>query len=678
MKKSLPKGYRVYVPLLVVFVLLVLCMPRSTKFAYNYTKGSPWMYETLVAEFDFPVLKTSAELLSERTSAQANVIPYYIMDSKAGVKALQALGAIDFEGNSALKADAAAALSSIYQKGVAEDTEYFAGASESSYDPSLVYIQKDKRAVKQPSDEIFSVSSARLDLLSSLSSYSSADSLCNALGIYNLVVPSLDLDPQMSELVHSENAPVISPTKGVIPAGHIIVSKGEIVTADIEQILDSYRAEYEASLGYSGNRLVLWCGIILLSLILVVVLFFAIYFTSPGILTVPNKFIYLLLIYTLATTLAVSASGEQPAALYFIPFPVFLYYLLAFFRKKLILPVYIVALAPMVLFSSTGAEVFIMQLAAGVITISVFDRFNKGWRQFVNALIVFATLVITWFTLRFITGLGDNTDYLTILWLFIGSMLSVALYPLIYLFEKIFNLVSSSRLMELSDTNNKVLRELAIKAPGTFQHSLQVANFADAAARSIGADVLLVRAGALYHDIGKIMNPQCFVENEALGETYHQSLSPQESAKEIIRHVSDGVSLAEKYKIPSVIREFIITHHGTTKAGFFYSKYVNDGGDPANVGDFTYPGPRPTTKEQVILMLCDSLEAASRTLKDRSPKGISDLVERIMKSKFDEGQFDDADISVREIREMSESLKDYIQQVYHARIAYPAPKKKTK
>lgn len=480
----------------------------------------------------------------------------------------------------------------------------------------------------------------------------------------------------MSELVNSENTPEISPTKGVVTAGTVIVSKGEIVTAEVEQILDSYRAEYDSSIGYSGNRAVMWCGNILLAFAIVLVLFFVIWFTSPHIFTQMNRYVYLLLIFTLTAFTASAVEIVSPKTLYLVPFPLFAYYLLAFFRKKLILPLYIVSLIPLLVFGHNGLELFVMHTVAGVVAIYIFDFFNRGWLQFVNALIVFFTLSVVWFAFRFIDGLGGSVDYWVLLRLFFASMISIALYPVIYLFEKIFNLVSSSRLMELSDTNNKALRELASKAPGTFQHSLQVANFADSAARSIDADALLVRAGALYHDIGKVCNPQCFVENETMGETYHQSLDPKESAREIIRHVSDGLQLAEKYKLPSVIMDFIATHHGTTKTAFFYSKYVNAGGDPADVADFTYPGPRPTTKEQVILMLSDTLEAASRTLKDRTPHGISELVDRIVQGKIDEGQFNEADISLKELHTVSENLKEYIRQVYHARVVYPSGKKR--
>jgi putative nucleotidyltransferase with HDIG domain len=252
----------------------------------------------------------------------------------------------------------------------------------------------------------------------------------------------------------------------------------------------------------------------------------------------------------------------------------------------------------------------------------------------------------------------------------------VAGYSLIYLVEKVFMLVSASKLVELSDTSNKLLRLLADKAPGTFQHSLQVMNLADAAARAIEAYVPLVRAGALYHDVGKIANPQCFTENETPGVRFHADLSPKESAQEIIRHVADGLALADKYGLPKVLKDFIQTHHGTTNTAYFYNKYLNDGGDPNEVSEFYYDGVKPTTKEQVILMLCDTIEAASRSLKDYSQESISGLVDRIVDGKAAEDQFDDADISLREVSTMKDTIKSYLQQMYHSRISYPKMKAK--
>ena len=212
---------------------------------------------------------------------------------------------------------------------------------------------------------------------------------------------------------------------------------------------------------------------------------------------------------------------------------------------------------------------------------------------------------------------------------------------------------------------------LADKAPGTFQHSLQVMNIADAAARAIDAYIPLVRAGALYHDIGKIANPQCFTENETPGVRYHAELSPKESAQEIIRHVSDGMAMAEKYGLPKEIRDFIISHHGTTCTGYFYNKFLNDGGSADEIGDFRYDGVKPETKEQVILMICDAVEAASRSLKDYSAESVSALVDRIIDGKAEEGQFSDSEISLRDLNILRETIKSYLMQMYHSRVAYP-------
>ena len=265
--------------------------------------------------------------------------------------------------------------------------------------------------------------------------------------------------------------------------------------------------------------------------------------------------------------------------------------------------------------------------------------------------------------------------------LLIASFLAVAGYPLIYLFEKIFNLVSNSRLSELADTSSSLLRELEQKAPGTFQHSLQVMNMADAAARAIDANPLLLRVGALYHDIGKMNNPICFIENESMlnkaeGQKYHSGLSPLQSAEDIIKHVQDGVDMARKHRLPSVVVDFIRTHHGTTVTGYFWGKYLSANGNPEEKAKFSYPGPAPTTKEQVVLMLCDSIEAASRTLNEYTPEAFSAFVEKIVQGKVDQGQLLNAEITIKELNEVKQALKAYLAQMHHGRVEYPAQRKK--
>lgn len=673
-KTKINYSWKVYLPLAILFVTLVLIFPRMGKFNYDYKKGSPWMYEPLIAQFDFPILKTDAQIQAERSLLGSSIIPYFRYSDTVVHSQISQVESLDLGANNSYKPEILNAFVRLYGSGIVSESgpEYLPEGK--TFDSNVIFVQKDRRAKKVPSTEVYTVQEARDFLLLFLTEAElrcNVDSLCRTAGIYDLIKPNLLFDRQTTDLVHEESVNYVSPTAGVVNAGQLIVSNGEIITAEIEQLLDSYKAEYENSLGYSGPRIWLWTGNILLALALVVVLFFTIYYTNYWVFDQMNKYLYLLVIYLFATILALVVEKVDPALLYMTPFTLVALYLVAFFKKRVVLPVYILALLPLLVFSHNGTELFVMYLVAGAVTIFFAEIFNKGWKQFITACIVFVVLVLVYFGFRFIEGISGFHDYRTIFYLFIGSFLSVAGYPLIYLFEKIFQLVSNNRLVELTDTNNKLLRDLAHKAPGTFQHSLQVMNMADAAARSIDANVLLVRAGALYHDVGKIMNPQCFIENENLGVHYHDGLTPRESAIEIIKHVSDGMALASKFKIPEVVKEFIVTHHGTTCTAYFYNKYITGGGDPANADDFFYKGKKPNTKEQIIIMLCDTLEAASRTLKDYSAETMSALVENIVKSKMADGQFEDADISLKELNIVKNVLKSYLQQIYHARIAYP-------
>lgn len=667
-------SYKVYLPLAILFITLVLIFPRMGKFNYDYKKGSPWMYEPLIAQFDFPILKTEAQIQAEKSMLGSSIIPYFRYSDAVVHSQIDMVEKLDLGKNSGYRPDILNAFVRLYGSGIVSDSgaEYLPEGK--TYDSNVIFVQRDRRAKKIPSSEVYTVQEAKDFLLLFLTEANlecNVDSLCTETGLYDLIQPNLLFDRQTTDLVHEESVNYVSPTSGVVSAGQILVSNGEIITAEIEQLLDSYKAEYENSLGYNGPRVWLWIGNIIIALALVTVLYFALYYTNYRLYDEFNRYIYLLVIFLLATILALVVDKVNPTLLYLTPFTLIALYLVAFFKKRVVLPVYILSLLPLLIFSHNGVELYVMYLAAGVITIFFAGIFNRGWKQFITAVIVFFVLLLVYFGFKFIDGIGSFNSYRTILYLFIGSFLSVAGYPLIYLFERMFQLVSNNRLAELTDPNNRLLRDLAHKAPGTFQHSLQVMNLADAAARSIDANVLLVRAGALYHDIGKIVNPQCFIENETLGARYHDGMTPRDSAVEIIKHVSDGMALADKFNLPDVVKEFIITHHGTTCTAYFYNKYIKEGGDPANAEDFYYKGRKPTTKEQIIIMLCDTLEAASRTLKDYSPGTVSALVENIFKSKMSDGQFEDADISLKDLNTVKNVLKSYLQQVYHARIEYP-------
>uniref|UniRef100_UPI004026397C HD family phosphohydrolase n=1 Tax=Candidatus Cryptobacteroides bacterium TaxID=3085639 RepID=UPI004026397C len=671
-------NYRVLIPLVVLFLVLTLIFPRTAKFSYDYRKGSPWSHETLLAQFDFPILKTDEQIREEKNRSKSVVIPYYRYRQDIVDNCRKAAEGIDMGGYSYLRPLIVASMDGIYSNGVVPDEGV---KLDGHSDPSgaVLYIQKDKRAGKKPVSEVFKESEAKNRLLSDIAAKYpriNADSVLRSAGIYDFIVPNLEYDPKTTELVRSESSNQVSTTQGFVSAGQLIVSEGEIVTAEIAQMLDSYKVEYENSMGYGGPRILFWLGNAFIAFALVLLFFLMIYFLNRRLFMDHRKFWYLIFIFIIASVLALIINKFAPRCLYMVPFTLTALYLEAFFKNKVIFPICCVSFLPLLVFAENGVVLFVMFLLASIVAVFTFRFFNQGWQQFIMSGIVFVSILVTYFGFRMIDMVNDD-PYMAVLYMFIGSMLIVAGYPLIYLFERMFNLVSSSRLRELCDTNNKLLRELEHKAPGTFQHSLQVMNMCDAAARAIDANVLLVRAGALYHDIGKMKNPLCFIENESMspkGVHYHEHLSPKESARAIIKHVSDGLELAAENRLPDVIQDFILTHHGTSNTSYFYNKYLNEGGDPNDVSDFFYKGRKPQTKEQIILMICDTLEAASRTLKDNSAATFSVFVENIVASKMKIGQFDQADISIKDLNTVKETLKAYLSQIYHERVVYPQRK----
>lgn len=671
-------NYRVLIPLVVLFLVLTLIFPRTAKFSYDYRKGSPWSHETLLAQFDFPILKTDEQIREEKSRSKSVVIPYYRYRQDIVDNCRKAAEGIDMGGYSYLRPLIVASMDGIYSNGVVPDEGV---KLDGHSDPSgaVLYIQKDKRAGKKPVSEVFKESEAKNRLLSDIAAKYpriNADSVLRSAGIYDFIVPNLEYDPKTTELVRSESSNQVSTTQGFVSAGQLIVSEGEIVTAEIAQMLDSYKVEYENSMGYGGPRILFWLGNAFIAFALVLLFFLMIYFLNRRLFMDHRKFWYLIFIFIIASVLALIINKFAPRCLYMVPFTLTALYLEAFFKNKVIFPICCVSFLPLLVFAENGVVLFVLFLLASIVAVFTFRFFNQGWQQFIMSGIVFVSILVTYFGFRMIDMVNDD-PYMAVLYMFIGSMLIVAGYPLIYLFERMFNLVSSSRLRELCDTNNKLLRELEHKAPGTFQHSLQVMNMCDAAARAIDANVLLVRAGALYHDIGKMKNPLCFIENESMspkGVHYHEHLSPKESARAIIKHVSDGLELAAENRLPDVIQDFILTHHGTSNTSYFYNKYLNEGGDPNDVSDFFYKGRKPQTKEQIILMICDTLEAASRTLKDNSAATFSVFVENIVASKMKIGQFDQADISIKDLNTVKETLKAYLSQIYHERVVYPQRK----
>lgn len=672
------KRYIKYFAFAITAFLMVLLFPMQGKFNYQYQKGSPWVYETLISEIDFPILKSGAEIFQEKEAKASQVIDCYKFDDKLPKMKIGA-----FEKNSSERnydptyvRIFSRVLTNALEVGLVSNFE------DSNISDKVILISRDKRIKEKSAKDVYTVEQVYNDLKLSLyeaMTPAKADSLILAYRPELYLIPNLTFDKTMTELFHQEAVNYISPSKGIVYAGQLIVSNGELVTAEIEQLLDSYKAEYEKAYGIEGSYFTIVLSHVIFVVMCLLLLYVCLYFIDKRILDSNNKIIFILFLVfvSFAATAVINQFKNGFGPLVF-PYAAIALYLFSFFNNRIAFPIYIIAILPILTIFDEGIAYFFIHLTAGSIALTGAYSFSKGWKQFLNALFIFVGMFAIYVAFR----LGTNTEELIfknkdVLLMGISSILVVMSYPFAFLFEKVFSLVSHSKLWELSDTNSTLLREMARLAPGSFQHSLQVANLAEEATRQVGGYPMLARVGALYHDIGKMENPLCFVENQLTGEEtdFHKGLTPEASAREILRHVDDGMALARKYSLPEVVSDFIRTHHGKTVVRFFYTTWCNNGGDPAAIDKFTYDGMLPQTKEQAILMMADSIEAASRTLKNYSTENISQLVDKIVDGKMAEKQFIEADITLKEIDIVKESFKTYLQQIYHARIAYPKRKR---
>lgn len=669
------KNFRTYSCFIILAALMILLYPKEGKFQYEYQKGRPWVYETLIAPIDFPILKTEAEMLREKEERASETVAFYSYDPTVAPSRLEQFAhkAVEVKLDNRLTREMYDHLDEAYDRGIVADL------NTREYSDKVISVKRDKRFIETPATEVFDIdriySILKSDLVYGYPGMD-IDSIASLLSLRDFIVPNLFFDENTTQMVHREAVNYISPTKGVIYAGQLIVSEGEIVTGDICQILDSFKAEYELSYGYTGSPNALLISHLMTVFAILALFFFVLWFVDRSCFENLRKLVFLMLLLLLSFMAVAILFRVDQRLLYLFPFAIGALYMSAFFRDDLVCALHLVYLSPLLVIPENGVELYFIFALGGLVGLLAHSRFNRGWLQFVNALFIFLTMALVSFSFKL--GVGDlsyafkSTNFL---YLGISAILSIVLYPFVFLFEKIFGFVSYSRLWDLTDTNNPLLKRLQQKAPGTFQHALQVANMAELAAREIGANAMLVRVGALYHDIGKIENPMCFIENQAEGVNYHAGLTPEESARAIIKHVEDGMNLARKANLPDSVCDFIASHHGRSKTLYFYNVYCNAGGDPANTEPFTYNGKLPETKEQVVVMMADAVEAASRSLKDYSEQSISNLVERILASRLDDSQLVRADISLKEIGEVKASFKRYLQQIYHARIVYPKRQK---
>ncbi|UZJ66567.1 HDIG domain-containing protein [Sphingobacterium sp. KU25419] len=494
----------------------------------------------------------------------------------------------------------------------------------------------------------------------------------------NYITLNYVYNDQQTERLEQTALANISSTRGVVQKGELIAEKDKIISNETYQKLESLRKIYEDEGKISGNQTYVTLGqFLIISLALSILLVFLYLFRKD--IYYNNRLLSIIMIVIIGMLAALSwAIKIKIPNLYYIPFCSVPIIIRILFDSRVALNIHLLMVLLAALFVPNSYEFVFLQFMAGIVAIYSIKTLVKREQFFISSAIILATYLIAYFGLLLTrNGSLSTINIMDVIPFVVSVMITLMAYPLVYAFEKLFGIVSDLTLMELTNSNSKLLRELSFKAPGTFQHSLQVANLAEAAIYRIGGNPLLVRAGALYHDIGKITNPQFFIENQKTEKNPHDELSPEQSAQIIISHVIKGVEIAKRNQLPDVIIDFIKTHHGTTKVDYFYNLFIKNNPDKlVDESLYQYPGPIPYSKETAVLMMADSVEAASRALKEHTEESINTLVDKIIEHKLKLNQFANSNITLKEITESSNIFKAMLKSIYHVRVDYDLSKKK--
>ncbi len=685
----------IYRVLLFIITLGVLSLiyPNIGNFRYEFQKGKPWMHETLIAPFDFAIHKTEAELKENRDSLLANYYPYYqykpeilseitakfnsnfekkwtVYAQTEGFKNLnQRKSKISIE-KKRLQLYFNDLISGIYDVGIIEDTN-----------TKFKLPEKINRTVNNVSEKIESQNLYTPRLAYEFISNSLKNDFKNQsyqiffqdLNLDTYLRPNLLYNEDMSDKVQQSMLSSISLTKGLVTSGTRIVLIGDIIDDDTFRILESLKREYESILGSSQSHYLIMGGQSLLILACLVLLFLYLRNFRIQILEDNKKLLFILLLIILFVGLSSLIIKFPNINIYIIPFVLIPVVLRTLLDSRSALFIFIISLLLCGFLAPNSFEFLFLQLSAGIMAIYSLPQLERRGQLVITAIITFFTYSIVYFAFA-ITQEGSiqEIEWKNFIWFAINGLLLTFSYSLIYIFEKLFGFISDVTLIELANQNHPVLRQLIQHSPGTFQHSLTVANLAEAAINEIGGNPLLVRTGALYHDIGKMKNPVYFIENQMTNRNPHDSLEFDKSAQIITDHVKYGVQIAKKHKLPQQIIDFIQTHHGAGRVQYFYTSFKNKYPDKEiDEEKFTYPGPDPFSKETAVLMMADSVEAASRSLKEKTPETIESLVISLIDKQISENRFELADISFKNIHQVKQIFSQMLINIYHARIEYP-------
>lgn len=654
--------------------LVVLFAPKKEKFKYNIVEGKPWQYDLLTAPYNFPILKDAKRLESERDSVRATIKPFYGVRASSEKEALDKWQH-DYEEVWKDKLTKAHyvyvrnALSDLYSRGLINEEDLEKLRSMNFKEVYLVDSEKVPRSY--PISLLTNVKEAYLTLIENRPE-GLEESALKDIDLLKYLTPNVYSDDAMTAEVTKEELKKIPNSTGIVQKGQRIIGKGEIITPDIYNVLISYKKEFESKVGFGVHTFGHLLGTLLIVLGLFVCLWLFWVSFRPAFFKQIKNSVFLMSIVVIYVLLTELLAPLYPDVIYIIPYAILPIIIRPFFRSRVAFFTHIITILASALFVANVMDFILLQLTAGMVTIFSLRTLNSRAQLIRTTFLIFLTYVVMLLAISLMqNGKLESIDLLHLLYLGINLIFLTFSYMLIYPVEKIFGYVSNISLVELGDVNSPLLRELSMKAPGTFQHSMQVSLLASEACVAIGADAQLVRAGALYHDIGKLSAPAYFTENQG-DRNPHDDLTEKESAQKIIKHVSDGVLMARKNNLPPVIVDFILTHHGKGKVKYFYTKYCN--AHPEEQVDpslFSYPGPNPFTREQGVLMMADSVEAASRSLKTYSEKTITDLVNKVIDGIMQDGLLNESPLNFRDITTIKDLFIAKLKTIYHSRIEYP-------
>lgn len=672
-KSKLKGAFTLIGTVIVVVLLLVYFLPRETKFGYEYEQGRPWRYNSLIATFDFPVYKTPDEVKAERDSALSQFQPFYTEDVQI---AQRQIAAFETAWRAGRFGDVPAhclnhvdkMLRGVYEAGMVPSADLSQMAKERT--PG-VRVVEGTEAVTRPITELYSTRSA-YEYIVYADTINFPRELLARCNINEYLSPNLSIDSAKTSAVREDLLAAVSPASGMVQSGQRIIDRGEIISAEQYKILQSFERETVRRNDPSKGMWQVVTGQVMFVLCVIVAFVFYLRLFRREYLRSPHSILLLSSLIAIFPLITYAMVDQKFLNVYMVPYAMVPIFVRIFMDSR---TAYMTMVCSVILSSlalHSNYEFVIVQFMSGMTAIYALRDLTERSQLLRVALAVFATSSAIMLGYDLSQGIEfSHLDRSMYVYNAVNGVLLLFAYPLLYMIEKLFGFTSSVTLVELSNTNNSVLRRMSKVAQGTFVHSLQVANLAAEVADKIGAKPQLVRTGALYHDIGKMLNPAFFTENQT-GVNPHDELTEERSAQIIISHVTEGLKLADKYHLPKVIRDFISTHHGRSQVKYFYIQWKNKHqGEEPDAKLFTYPGPNPFTREQAILMMCDAVEASSRSLKEFTEESIKELVNRIIDGQVQAGYFRECPITFRDIADAKRVLAESLKTIYHTRIAYP-------